>query len=83
MNLGRPLLLTDCIGNHDLVDGSNGTLFTTASEAVAAIRDWIARPEQLSVQGQQSRSLLKAQFSLQGMARQYWDLYRRTGEVGR
>lgn len=83
MNLGRSLLLTDCIGNHDLVDGSNGTLFTTASEAVAAIRDWIARPEQLSVQGQQSRSLLKAQFSLQGMARQYWDLYRRTGEVGR
>ena len=81
MNLGRPLLLRDCIGNRDLVDGANGTSFTTTEEAVVAIRALLAHPERLAAQGRASRDLLQRAFSLQSMVAQYLALYR--GEVGR
>ena len=76
MNAGKPLLLSNCIGNVDLVkDGENGRLYHTAEEAGSVIRLLLDEPDILSVWGTQSYQMLASLFSVQQMKKKYKMLY--------
>ena len=76
MNQGKPLLLTDCIGNCNLVrEGINGALYTSAEEAAEKLRQWMRSPECLAAMGKASKKILTEEFSLETMKSAYRDLY--------
>lgn len=75
MNLGRPLLLSRCVGNVDLVDGENGRLFADITEAHDAIEVLLVQPERLAAQGAHSHARIVQEFSLARMGERYRALY--------
>lgn len=75
MNAGKPLLLSDCVGNVDLVDGKNGSTYHSVEEAHERIEAILAHPEVLRAQGEHSYQLLAERFSLAYMKEQYRALY--------
>ena len=76
MNLGKPLLLSACIGNVDLVrNGQNGLLYHTVEEAVRAIYKVLDDSSVLQDWGQHSYQLLSDSFSLKQMKEKYAELY--------
>jgi len=81
MNLGLPLLLSDCVGNVDLVDGTNGATYHTATEAQAFLQQWLAQPAHLADMGRASCALLQQRYTLTQMAQAYAGLVRQGAAV--
>ena len=76
MNLGKPLLLSDCIGNVDLVNSNeNGFLFHSKREAIRFINVILSDPAEMEIMGRISREILLDNYSLQKMAMKYIELY--------
>lgn len=76
MNLGKPLLLSDCIGNVDLVqNGENGYLYHTVDEAINRIQGILQRPDDLISMGERSYQYIKDGFSVEIMKANYRELY--------
>lgn len=73
---GMPLLLSQCVGNVDLVDGSNGRLFSGKSEAILKLSEMLADPGQLKEMGAASARLLREGFSIDTTAMAYREFYR-------
>lgn len=77
MNVGKPLLLSDCIGNVDLVNvGQNGFLYHTEEECIQCIKCFLTEPVQIHRMGRQSYSLVKENFDVKTMGDQYRKLYK-------
>lgn len=77
MNLNKPLLLSDCVGNRDLViTNYNGFLYTTVEQAVNAIHSINNRKELLEEYGKNSFKLLTKKFNVESMAREYENEYK-------
>lgn len=77
MNLGKPLILTDCIGNVDLVQQNiNGLVFHSLEEGTRCIKCLLNDSSRISEMGRQSRKLLRNEFSIHKMRNSYLSLYR-------
>jgi glycosyltransferase involved in cell wall biosynthesis len=76
MNLNKPLLLSNCVGNIDLVrNGYNGFLFTSASEAIKKIKEILSDRKKLMEFGKNSKTLAQEQFDVKEMAKKYEIVY--------
>lgn len=76
-----PLLLSDCVGNINLVaEDYNGFLFKTKEEAIEKIKFLIKDKEKIKELGENSYLLLKKEFDIQGMIKKYKILYKQLGE---
>ena len=76
MNAGKPLLLTNCVGNRDLVNSKNGATFSNCDEAHQAIETILQHPEEIPSKGLASYEQIVTTFSIENMKRQYLLLYR-------
>lgn len=80
MNLGKPLLLSACIGNVDLVrNGENGYLYHTVGEAINRIQEILQRSDDLISMGKRSYQYIKDGFSIEIMKANYRELYQGFG----
>jgi len=80
MSLAKPLILSNCTGNRDLVvDGFNGFLFEHASEAKRHISFLLKNLDIVLSYGEKSRELVVSKYSLDQTIEQYKKLYQRMG----
>jgi len=76
MCAGKPVVLSDCIGNRDLVEnGRNGFRFVDKDEAISCIVKLKADAHLVQRMGQSSHELLLDNFHLGTMICQYKELY--------
>lgn len=77
--LKKPVLLTDCVGNKDLViDGLNGSLFKHEKEAINKILHFYNNSCMLSIMGEHSGNYCKTTFNDSDTYRLYRKLYQKT-----
>ncbi|HXC04087.1 MAG TPA: glycosyltransferase, partial [Bacteroidia bacterium] len=77
MNLKKCLLLSDCVGNRDLVrSGKNGELFSTVEDGEKKILNMYAYRESVRTMGEYSYDLCFHYFNAEKMASSYNDEYR-------
>ncbi|ULQ56472.1 glycosyltransferase [Flavihumibacter rivuli] len=76
--LNKPVILSDCVGNRDLVNnGLNGDLFNTADEAIIKILQYQNNENMLTIMGKHSASICDTSFNMHQSYRQYKNLYSR------
>lgn len=76
MNDYKPLVLSNCIGNIDLVQsGENGFSFKSYGDAVDYINYLLDNPQALEKMGKKSYEILFNDFSLKSMGEKYLQLY--------
>jgi glycosyltransferase involved in cell wall biosynthesis len=77
LSLKKPVLLSDCIGNRDLVKkGMNGDLFKNEADAIIKILLYFNNLDMLSVMGGHSASICAAEFNIHSTYSGYQHLYR-------
>lgn len=84
MNLGKPLLLSDCVGNIDTVKcDENGFLFDSTKDAVEQIEAFLNMPEKM-IYSLERASYHRVQdfFSLSSLKKLYKELYNSVWEKG-
>jgi glycosyltransferase involved in cell wall biosynthesis len=75
--LKKPVLLTDCIGNRDIVHkGLNGDLFKNDEEAIVKILQYHNNRDMLPVMGEYSRQFCAQEFNVKSTFNSYRDLYK-------
>jgi len=76
MCTGKPLVLSNCVGNKDLVRKDyNGILFNGIDEAQKALNNIIKNREKIELFGKHSRKLVQKEFSINQMVEGYLNLY--------
>lgn len=76
LSLRKPVLLTDCVGNRDLVKSNlNGNLFRSDREAIVKILQYHNNAHMLSVMGNHSVQHCEESFNVNKMFAGYRDLY--------
>jgi glycosyltransferase involved in cell wall biosynthesis len=76
LSLKKPVLLSDCIGNRDLVKkGMNGDLFKNEAEAIIRILYYFNNLDMLSVMGNHSANICASEFHIQSTYSSYKHLY--------
>lgn len=78
MSIGLPLVLSDCVGNRDLVK-NNGFLYSNRFEAVTYINELLKR--NIFMLGINSRRLVSEEFSIENMKNSYLKIYRDNEEL--
>jgi glycosyltransferase involved in cell wall biosynthesis len=74
--LQKPVLLSDCVGNRDIVrSGLNGDVFLTEIEAIGKILYYFNNREMLEVMGQYSLSICEEDFNVDLNLRGYRTVY--------
>lgn len=75
----KPLLLSNCVGNVDLVvKGQNGFIFNTKNEAVEKIRLLFKNKKLLKSLGENSFRILQEDFTIDKTIREYKNLYKKS-----
>jgi glycosyltransferase involved in cell wall biosynthesis len=75
--LKKPVLLSDCIGNRDIVhNGLNGDLFRSEEEAILKILQYHNNIDMLQVMGEYSQQFCAREFDVHSTFTSYRDLYR-------
>ena len=76
LSYGRPVLLSNCVGNTDVVkEGKNGDLFTNGDDAISKILKYYNNADMLTVMGDFSRSLCEQKFDMNFNFKGYRKLY--------
>jgi glycosyltransferase involved in cell wall biosynthesis len=79
LTLNKPVLLSQCIGNMDVVKhGINGDLFKTESEAIVKILQYYNNRDMLRVMGDFSKSICETEFNVKRNFSYYRELYANT-----
>ncbi len=74
--LKKPVLLSNCTGNTDLVrKGINGDLFDTASEAIIKVLQYYNNREMLEVMGDYSGEICQTEYDVKENFKAYRELY--------
>ena len=77
MALKKPVLLTDCVGNRDIVNKRlNGDLFHTEDEAIIKILQYHNNRDMLQVMGEYSQQHCEQEFDVQSTFTSYRSLYK-------
>lgn len=75
--LKKPVLLTDCVGNRDIVNKrANGDLFTTVDEAIIKILQYQNNRDMLDVMGEYSHKHCEQEFDVYSTSTSYRSLYK-------
>ena len=75
--LKKPVLLSDCIGNRDIVHkGLNGDLFRNEDEAIVKILRYFNNQDMLDVMGEYSQQFCEQEFDVHSTFTSYRDLYK-------
>lgn len=81
LSMKKPVLLTDCVGNRDMIrSGLNGDLFTSAEQAIVKIVQYSNNKNMLAVMGEHSAEYCETAFNLADTRQQYRNLYRGVNE---
>lgn len=76
LQMQKPILLRDCIGNRDVVkNGLNGNLFNSVDEAVLKIIQFSNNRDMLPLMGEYSREFCQEAFDINSTCRKYRNLY--------
>ncbi len=75
MSIGLPVILSDCVGNRDLVE-DNGFLYKNKKEANDNINRLIENKELISKKGYNSKILIDNNFNIKNMAMSYFNIYK-------
>lgn len=74
--LKKPMLLSDCVGNMDVIkSGLNGDLFTNEMEAIIKVLHYYNNRAMLRVMGEFSHQICSAEFDAQQNFNTYRDIY--------
>jgi glycosyltransferase involved in cell wall biosynthesis len=73
--LKKPMLLSDCTGNSDLINGLNGNTFQDEKDAITKILQFYNNSSMLEIMGEHSASFCKINFNLADTFRRYRRLY--------
>lgn len=76
MSIGLPLVLSNCVGNRDLVE-DNGILYNNKIEVIKKINDFRENNNLLIFKGEKSKELFFKEFDLKNMSKKYYFLYRK------
>ncbi|RMA93303.1 glycosyltransferase [Hydrogenothermus marinus] len=77
MCFSKPLILSNCVGNKDLViSGYNGFLFNNFKEAIEKLNNLIENKSKLEILGLNSKKLVKEKFTIDKMVKEYENLYK-------
>lgn len=76
MSLKKVLLLSDCVGNRDIIKtGINGDLFSRSNTAIAKIIQYQNNREMLHVMGEASKSIKKVEYDMTNNYKLYKEIY--------
>lgn len=75
MSIGLPVVLSDCVGNRDLVQ-DNGFLYKNKKEATNDINELIENRELIDKKGYNSKILMDNNFYINNMAISYLNIYK-------
>lgn len=75
MSIGLPVVLSDCVGNKDLVD-NNGFLYKNKKNATNNINELIENKELINKKGYNSKILMDNNFYIKNMAISYLNIYK-------
>jgi len=76
LTLHKPVLLSHCIGNMDVVkNGINGDLFRTETDAIVKILQYYNNRDMLPVMGDFSKSICETEFNVKHNFSTYRELY--------
>lgn len=76
LQLKKPILLRDCVGNRDVVkSGLNGNLFNSIDEAVLKIIQFSNNRDMLPLMGEYSRKFCREEFDINSTCQKYRNLY--------
>ena len=76
LSFKKPVLLSDCVGNTDVVkQGMNGDLFDNSDDAISKILKYYNNADMLSVMGDYSRELCEQEFDRNNNFSNYRQLY--------
>lgn len=74
--LKKPMLLSDCVGNMDVIkSGLNGSLFTSEREAIIKILHYYNNRAMLPIMGEFSHRICSAEFDARQNFNTYRDIY--------
>jgi len=74
--LRKPVLLSDCVGNMDVIkSGLNGDLFTNETEAIIKVLHYYNNRAMLQVMGEFSHQICSAEFNAEHNFNSYRDIY--------
>lgn len=76
MSIGLPVVLSDCVGNRDLVE-DNGVLYNNKIEAIKIINNFRENNKLFIFKGKKSKELFFKKFDLKNMSKKYYSLYRK------
>lgn len=76
MSIGLPVVLSDCVGNRDLVK-NNGFLYNNKLEAVKIINDFKENNRNFIFKGKKSKEIFFNKFELNVMGNLYYSLYKK------
>ena len=83
MCAGKPLVLSDCVGNRELVEnGRGGFKFTEKEEAISCVETLKADRQLAREMGKASHKMLLDNFHLDSMVCQYIKLYATVAKAG-
>lgn len=75
MSIGLPVVLSDCVGNKDLVK-DNGFLYSKKNEACNILKDLIKNNKKIIFYSDKSKKIFLRKFELKLMQKQYYFLYK-------
>lgn len=75
MSIGLPVVLSDCVGNRDLVENKN-FLYQDKQKAIKIINYYIKNRSLLTENGLKAKEIFNRDFKLENMAYLYYRLYR-------
>jgi glycosyltransferase involved in cell wall biosynthesis len=76
LSLKKPVLLSDCVGNRDMVrSGANGNLFEHAHQAIVSIMQYYNNHDMLEIMGKNSADYCEDSFHIETTQQQYKKLY--------
>ncbi len=74
--LRKPVLLSDCVGNADVIkSGLNGDIYRNITEAIAKILNYLYHKELIDVMGQHSQEVCTTDFDMHHNFLGYKDIY--------
>lgn len=75
MSIGLPVVLSDCVGNRDLVD-NNGFLYIDKIEAIKNINELLKNKIWINKKGHNSKIIVENNFNMRNMAISYLNIYK-------
>ena len=76
MSIGLPMVLSNCVGNRDLVE-NNGFLYNNKIEAIKIINDFRENNKLIIFKGKKSKEIFFKKFDLKNMSKKYCYLYKK------